>query len=432
MSLGRVQNSIQRVDLCTTQYLKEECFFVRKLKWIVVVSVLAIVLTVQPALARLSLDADVLTRFQTIDSEAGGTSNTQKTGFNSTRGNLHFYWEIIAGVDAKAEFWVNPAPNAINDRDPGDLVFNEAYITLSELHPEIDLKFGEFEVDFGTIRLDRTENGQALDNPLVGNYLVDPVGVQPGIQIFGDKTQFSWAISLTNGRADVQETGGGSGADQYTSGSEFAYTVRLQGEITPKATVATSVYRADRQEALENAGAVSGAATIEEGASNLFGAQYQAGIYQGLAGAGGGFYSPVVGNFNTGGADVTAWQFDAGYCASGFKTQLEAHYGNMVDDAGGSTIDGAVDQDWEYWGVQGRYNLFPQFYGVVRYSEAEDEAAAASALTDEYEKIQVGLGHSPNENTLAKLEYVSQANESDGLANDAAFNGFIAELAATF
>jgi hypothetical protein len=466
----------------------------KRLGWLSLSLLLAVALIAQPVAAKVKLGVDALGRGQALESEdpMNGTNATESAGFGSMRANLYLFGDVAEGVEVFTEAHINPIPvrDALNpyptsnpggvvgvtprnstgfrrsdaDRSPGDMVFDQGYITLTNLSPYFDVKAGEFEIDYGHHQMDRTDNGQSMRNPLVGNYLVDPTAVQPGLELSGKQERFAWSLGVTNGSGDLQNSIGGS--DQFIKDSNFAYTAKLWGNITPGLMAAFSFYRSDQVDAIRN---TSGSDTgtfvtlgkssprrVHSNASNLFGSMNPAGIYQGMNVT----PAPVMGAFANGGADVTAWQIDLDYEIPLRGTTFEANYGvfedNGIDElednavltlpgdiayanySGPSSIDNfANDQEWTYWGAQLKHPLTPLTYVAARYSTTAGDVKGVS--TDlEYDKIQVGAGHKLNQNTLMKLEWVKQSVKEapatiSGTVNDSQeMGGFIAEMAVQF
>lgn len=388
----------------------------KRLATLFLFGVLSVTLLTGAAQAKVQLGVDAAGRFQALEStNAAGADQDESYGFGSERANIHIYGDVADGVDVYTEAYINPSTASPAINDAGDLRFSEGYITFTNLtdHP-ISVTAGAFEVDFGDQHLNRSDNGQVMDNPLVGNYLVDPRAVQSGVELSGTYDALNYAIAVTNGVADLQGTLGSG--NQFTADDrEFAYSAKVWGTLAKDLRGSASFYTTDQSDAIATAG---GGAAVNPGLrSNLFGQQRS--IYQGLVAANTAL-NPALGT----GADVKAYQLDTRY--KGFeRTTLRAHYGNLKEDGG--QLAGVTDQDWSYYGLEAVRDLTPQTHVAARYSSAEDDDAAT---TTEFEKIQLGVGHELTRNTILKAEWVDQDNESAG--SDAGFDGFVTEVGVSF
>lgn len=360
----------------------------KKISVISLAFVLALGLTIQPATAKVSLGVDFAQQFEATEND-NCSPNCSSVGFSDGSTNIHIYGDVAQGVEAYIEA-IGP------DDNTGDVHLREGYVNVSNLIPG-NVKIGQFEVDFGNTHLRRSTNADVQDNPFVGNTLRDPVAVQPGVEFSGSAAPVSWSLGITNGVA-------GTAAQNFASDRGWAIIPKVWGEFGPGITAALSYYQVDQTDA---------PAGVTE---NLF---------DGTAGEPYGGAGNLTQATAVGGQDVSAYQLDFGYEAP-VGTNINAWWGNVE----GTNASGTTVGEQGYYGVDVKHPMTPQTYGAVRYNVLTNEQASSN---DQADRIQVALGHNLNENTLLKLEYVTQSNETNaatGVTNDA--SGIIAEGSVSF
>ena len=70
---------------------------------------------------------------------------------------------------------------------------------LDRIFDAVSLKVGHFEIDFGDHRFRRSDNADAQNNPLIGNFVIDPEMVEVGAEIFSKPGLFNWLIGVSSG-----------------------------------------------------------------------------------------------------------------------------------------------------------------------------------------------------------------------------------------
>src|SRR5690606_16241105 len=61
------------------------------------------------------------------------------------------------------------------------------------------VKIGHFQVNYGDQHFRRTDNGNALYNPFVGNYILDAFATEIGAEVYYMNNEFTAMAGLTNG-----------------------------------------------------------------------------------------------------------------------------------------------------------------------------------------------------------------------------------------
>lgn len=71
---------------------------------------------------------------------------------------------------------------------------------LSGLMENVRIRVGHMENNYGDTHFRRSDNGQALFNPFVGNYLMDSFTTEVGAEVYYFADDFFGMIGLTNGK----------------------------------------------------------------------------------------------------------------------------------------------------------------------------------------------------------------------------------------
>jgi hypothetical protein len=108
-------------------------------------------------------------------------------GFNNAVANIYLNAQLAQGIRVAVvsyasarhhqETWVKEGYALIDD-SPID------FAPLNEIMKYTTVKVGHFEIDYGDAHYRRSDNGQALFNPFVGNYILDAFTTEIGGQVY--------------------------------------------------------------------------------------------------------------------------------------------------------------------------------------------------------------------------------------------------------
>src|SRR5690625_2215951 len=79
----------------------------------------------------------------------------------------------------------------------------------------ITVKIGHMEVNYGDAHFRRSDNGQALYNPFVGNYIMDSFTTEVAGEFYFKKNNFLAMVGLTNGKLNQSTVKAAPGAPEY-------------------------------------------------------------------------------------------------------------------------------------------------------------------------------------------------------------------------
>jgi hypothetical protein len=365
-----------------------------------------------------------------------GTLPDVEGGFQSAAGNLTLDARITDGIDVYAELYLS------SPHHTGDVFDREGYLYvdylpelfggLNRIFEHVDLKAGHMELNFGDQHFYRSDVAQVMDNPLIGNYIVDANTIGVGVELYG----FAGPLTAVIGYNSGATTG------DFTDGHRNAWLGKLAlGRLGGPYRLSGSFYTVDQSR--NGPGFPLGGSSSNLFAGNFSGSRYAA-VWDG---------SPDAGQLLLGGGqDVTAFQLDGrvgpveGLTVSGLFGwfQDDDTNGFFVDpDAGRSGDDGNPTDEWTYFGATAQYYLADPFYLAVRYN-----AASANTLSDQdaegiVQRVQAGFGlWVVPKRLIFKAEYVNQWAQdfapnamrlrSLDLATDPKFYGVMAEIAVNF
>lgn len=275
----------------------------------------------------------------------------------------------------------------------------------------IDVKAGQFVVDFGNERFRRSYNADVRHNPLVGNPIVSPHATEVGVEIVHQNPR---------GFGVMAGFGSGVATENFDEDSRLSYRGKLwAGPSGPGGVeAALSLYH------------VQHGSGIARG-SNLFRTERLGGQYAGVWDDGNAPGQVMIGD----GTNLTAWQLDSGWNPTE-RLAIRGYFGQASDD------QGQTDEAWNYYGATGQYFLLPDALSLAcRYSAANARRFQGSSANDGMlDRWQAGGGLHVMEGVLLKVEYVSQRSSGfrEGslagvdLGERPKFSGMIAEVSFSF
>ncbi len=195
-------------------------------------------------------------------------------GFNNAVANLYMHAQLAPGMRLQLtsylssrhhnEAWVKDGFLQI-DESPIDVPF------LNNLMKYTTLKIGHFQVNYGDMQFRRSDNGQTMYNPFVGNSIMDAFNTEIGTEVIFQRNGFLGVVAATNGeirgRVDVPDD---RAMAYYLKGGvdrkiDDKLRVRLTGSYRTQSSAASNaIYGGDRAgsryyQVLENSAATEAA-----------------------------------------------------------------------------------------------------------------------------------------------------------------------------
>jgi len=388
--------------------------------------------------AKLKIGAAFTQQFQGLRHEnaadsvpvgATGAGNANRlmeigSGFNNAVANLYLDAQLTRGIRVALttylssrhhnETWVKDGYLLI-DASPFDVA---AFNTLMQY---VTVKAGHFEVNYGDAHFRRTDNGNAMYNPFVGNYIMDAFTTEVGAEGYVRTPQGLLAM--------VGVTGGeirGNVTRPDDRGPAFLGKVGFDRQFTPavRARLTGSVYAANK----------SPASTLYAG--DRAGSRY----YMVLENA----------------AATESGQFTSGLINPGFRREVTALMVNPFVKVGGLELFGLVERatgrgyqpapnalepeagerTFDQYAVDAVYRFLPgeRVYVGGRYNAVKGELAG---IADEVsvDRVEVGGGWFITPGIMLKGEYVTQSYDdfpTRDIRSGGKFNGFVVEGVVAF
>lgn len=346
-------------------------------------------------------------------------------GFNLATANLNIDVQLADGIRLAVE-------NYMSARHHQEFWVKGGYIQVDKLpmfgNPDwfakyVRVKVGHFQVNYGDQQLRRTDNGNALYNPFVGNYIMDGFATEIGGEVYLFPTSDLMVMAgATNGliKGDVKEI------DRKPSiYGKIAFDKQISDDFRFRLSASTYM-------------------NTKSGRSTLYGGDR----------AGSRYYFVMEPEYYVSGGVATAPTTDAqaftGRINPGFTTNVTAFQINPFLKFKGLEVFAAYEQSTGYAGndpkpegstvpnkrkvtqysVEGIYRFLPreQAFLGARYNSVSGELSARlldaqkNPLDLTVDRFEISAGWFATQNLLLKLEYVKQ-NYRDYPTNNILYNG---------
>jgi hypothetical protein len=284
----------------------------------------------------------------------------------------------------------------------------------------LTFKVGVMEINYGDVHFRRTDNGHAINNPFVGNYITDAFTTAPALEALFRTKGIIIMGGITTGTLKPSLVGYSAATKTYTP-----YNVAEELGFYGKAGYDKQITEDFRLRATVSAYHVS---------KHHFGSLY----YGDRTGS--RFYLVMQRATNSAGdVDQTANAF-TGNWGPGFTSKdnslmanLFAKYGGFeffgtYENAKGTTLSGA-DFNFSQYGLEGLYRFGKEenFFGGVRYNAVKNQTDSR------VNRLEIGAGWFITRNILLKAEYVDQNySEFAVYGGNAGFNGIMVEATISF
>jgi hypothetical protein len=331
-------------------------------------------------------------------------------GFNNSTANLYLNAQLAPGIRVALTSYLSSRHHNETWVKDGYMQIDESPIDLKPLKKLFEvatLKVGHMEINYGDAHFRRSDNGQAIYNAFVGNYIMDAFTTEVGAEIYLKPGPFVAMAAITGGeiRGTVLTPGQRGPAYIGKAGVDKQVTDDLRLRLTG------SLYKTNK--ALSN---------------TLYGGDR----------AGSRYYWVMENTAATETANATS-----GYINPGFKNQVQAMVVNpfvkfrgaelfgVVERSKGKAITETTEREWTQFAVDAVYRFLPKdaAYVGARYNRAEGTLVG---ITNDVgaERWQVSAGWFVIPGVLAKVEYVNQTYfgyPAANIRNGGRFNGLMAE-----
>jgi hypothetical protein len=276
----------------------------------------------------------------------------------------------------------------------------------------LTLRIGHFEINYGDAHFRRTDGGNAMYNPLVGNYILDAFTTEVGAEAYLRAKGLLGMVGMTGGEVRGTLRNPQLRAPSYLAKLGFDkqltndFRARLTGSLyTTKKSANNTLYSGDRAgsryfDVVEN--------TTSTEKDNAWSGAIRPGM----------------------GSKITAMQLNPFIKFAGLE------FFGVVEQAKGRAASETADRKWnQYVGeLTYRFAADERLYVSGRYNTAKGELVGITNKVS-VDRYNVGGGWFITPNVMAKAEWVNQKyNDFPALdiRNGAKFKGFVIEGVVAF
>ncbi len=336
-------------------------------------------------------------------------------GPNNATANLYLNGQLARGIRVAMttyssarhhnETWVKDGYLLV-DASPVD------WTPLNNIMKYVTIRAGHFEINYGDAHFRRTDNGNSIRNPLVGNYIMDAFTTEVGAEIYVRANGFLAMGGITGGESRGMIANPDKRSPSYLLKAgfdrKFGDDLRLRltaSEYATSSSVSNTLFSGDRAgsryyDVLEN--------TASTEAAQAWSGAMQPGLKNSI-------HSYVVNPFV---------QFHG----------LE-FFGN-IERAKGRATGETADRTWKQNVGEVVYRFLPdqRLYFAARYNTVKGQLTVGTPDV-KVNRTQVGGGWFLTPNLLTKIEFVNQKYlgfPTTDIRNGGKFKGFMVEGVVAF
>jgi hypothetical protein len=267
---------------------------------------------------------------------------------------------------------------------------------MSSLMDNVTIKVGHMQINYGDNHFRRTDNGQAIYNPFVGNYIMDSFTTEVGAEVYYQNNGLIGMLGMTNGKLNQSTVKPPEDAPQTKPSvvAKLGYDSQINEDLRFRLT--GSVYH-----------------TGESGRTYLYGGDR----------AGSRYYNILTDNSG----EFRIPRFDPGFIneltAIMFNTFVKfqgVEFYGVFENASGKAAAETDRRSFNQYGAEllYRFGQNERFYLGSRYNLVSGETNAGDDI--DISRFNIGGGWFLTKNVLAKAEFVSQ--NYDGFPATSAFD----------
>ena len=348
---------------------------------------------------RLDFGAAFASQYQSLDHENTATPNVVNgvnanqlieigNGFNNSTANLYLHAQLAEGIRVQLSSYLSSRHHPETWVKDGFILMDASPIPIKQLETLMKyttVKVGHFEINYGDAHFRRSDNGNAIYNPFVGNYILDAFTTEVGAEFYLRHKSVIAMGSLTGGEIRGTVLNPKQRSASYIG--KLGFDRQLQPNLRVRLT--GSMYK-----------------TKDSASNTLYGGDR----------AGSRYYYVLE---NT--AATEAAQATSGLINPGFRNQVTAMQLNpfvkfgglelfgVIERAEGKASAEAANRTWNQYAVDTVYRFGPseEMYAGLRYNKAEGELTGIPGDVGA-RRWQIAGGWYLTPMILAKIEYVNQ------------------------
>jgi hypothetical protein len=282
---------------------------------------------------------------------------------------------------------------------------------LSSLMDNVTIKVGHMQINYGDNHFRRTDNGQAIFNPFVGNYIMDSFTTEVGAEVYYQDNGFIGMLGMTNGKLNQSTVKPAEGSPQTKPSivAKLGYDSQINEDLRFRLT--GSIYH-----------------TGESARTFLYGGDR----------AGSRYYNILTDNSS----EFRIPRFDPGFIneitAIMFNTFVKfqgVEFYGVFENSSGKAAAEADRRSFNQLGAEllYRFGNNERFYLGGRYNLVSGETNTGNDV--DISRFNLGGGWFLTKNVLAKAEFVTQNYDgfpTTSVFDEGKFNGFVLEAIISF
>ncbi|HUF25671.1 MAG TPA: hypothetical protein VMM18_01720 [Gemmatimonadaceae bacterium] len=181
---------------------------------------------------------------------------TLGTGFNNATANLYVNGQLAPGIRVALSAYLSSRHHPETWVKDGYLQIDESPFDVQlfdDIMKYVTLRLGHFEVNYGDAHFRRTDNGNAMYNPFVGNLIMDAFTTEIGGELFVRRGALLGMVGLTGGeiRGNVTRPDDRKPSLIGKLGMDRQFTEDLRVRLTgsgyyTKSSLSNTLYSGDR------------------------------------------------------------------------------------------------------------------------------------------------------------------------------------------
>lgn len=292
---------------------------------------------------------------------------------------------------------------------------------LDNVMDYLSIKVGVMEINYGDAHFRRSDNADVINNPFVGNYIMDAFTTAPAAEFLVRSDGWLAMAALSGGALKPELVTYSSYSDTYEDhnmGKELAF-----------------YWKAGFDKELSETARLRATISGYHNSQHHFGS-----LYSGDR-TGSRYY--LVMKEQTGSSDDVdpASGHTTGRWGPGFTDENNAFMFNLFGKLGGfelfgtyettsgTSAFGGAEYNFDQVAIEGIYRFGKEdnFFTAARFNNVSNDNDMS------VDRMQLGAGWHMTSNIVTKLEYVDQNyNDFDNYGNDAGFNGVMVEAGISF
>jgi hypothetical protein len=335
-------------------------------------------------------------------------------GFNNANANLYLNVQLAKGIRVAVETYASARHHQETWIKDGYFLIDGSPIDnplLDNIMQYVTLKAGHFEVNYGDAHFRRSDNGQTLYNPFIGNYVIDAFTTEIGAEAYLRSDGIMFMAGMTGGEVHGQVTSPEKRGPTYLA--KVGIDEQLGTDLRVRLT--GSMYKTDR----------SASNTLTSGDR-----------------AGSRYYDVLENTTST--ESAQAW---SGAIQSGMKNMVTAFVFNPFVKYRGAEFFGNVETMTGAGPAETYRRTLRQTVGEGLYRFADDRLyvggrynvvkgqLAGMPADIRVNRTQFGAGWFVTPNVLSKIEFVKQTYDNfptTDIRNGGKFQGFMVEGVVAF